>query len=90
MSKVLAGLHIADVSGNGSLHFENVIFLQLALPNQLCHLSQCIFCSNTHNELLEGNILDVVDVIEMQKPEIWETFVLAVTLPSDRLRVWKF
>lgn len=35
MSKVLADPHIADVNGNDSLQFENVISLQLAQPNLL-------------------------------------------------------
>ena len=31
------------------------------------------------------NILNVVDVIVVQKAEIWRTFVLAMTLPSNEL-----
>ena len=32
----------------------------------------------------------MIDVIKMQKAEIWRTLVLAATLPCDRLRVWEF
>lgn len=35
MSKVLADLHIADVSGSNSLQFENEVFLQRAQLNLL-------------------------------------------------------
>lgn len=32
----------------------------------------------------------MVDVVEVKKAEIWGTFVLAVTLPSNKLRAWDF
>ena len=32
----------------------------------------------------------MIDVIKVQKAEIWRTFVFATTLPCDRLRVWEF
>lgn len=32
----------------------------------------------------------MVDVIVVQKAEIWRTFVSAAALPSDKLRVWEF
>ena len=32
----------------------------------------------------------MIDVIEVQKAEIWRTFVFAATLPCYRLRVWEF
>ena len=40
--------------------------------------------------LSDGNILDVVDVIVVEKAEIWGIFVSAATLPSDEFRVWEF
>lgn len=32
----------------------------------------------------------MVDVIVVQKAEIWGTFVSSAALPSDKLRVWEF
>ncbi len=53
------------------------------------YCSQYSFRHTRCRKLLRSIILDVIDVIEMQKAEIWGTFVLEVPLPSDRLGVWE-
>ena len=65
MSTVLADLHIADVSGSNSLQFENEGFLQQAQLSLLFFVISTAFVVPSMIKLLGGNILDMVNVIEV-------------------------